>query len=264
MADANQYETLSEFLKECMTIYKRQHPKLSDVQISKHYDIPNSTLGRILNGEVEKPRFENALSIASSVCTSEQIQAFITKFYPDSGECLVKVYSGNNNAVFASPEIELLLKNPQTYELMMLASTQEGLSFDRAAFEFGDRGRKLLEKLQELKVLKYSDGRFYFDEALNASQETVHKLVLNLLTNSYDLENFGPARNLLSLQYESVDKDKVLPKLAVIINRAREEVRQLFNDPSNKGKDVVWYTIATDTLKTHGHTIHSQTKGELQ
>ena len=70
---------------------------------------------------------------------------------------------------------------------------------------------------------------------------------------------------MLTLQYESVDKEKVLPKLRQIIDRARADTRDLFKNPKYKGDDVVWFAVSGDTLGVHGHTVNrTSTQGEIQ
>lgn len=57
-------------------------------------------------------------------------------------------------------------------------------------------------------------------------------------------------KNWLSLQYESVNKEKALPVASEIIHDANNKLRTLFTDPKFKGKDVVWAELVLDTLPT--------------
>ena len=86
---------------------------------------------------------------------------------------------------------------------------------------------------------------------INASQETVQKLLLNLISLSYNLEGVDEnLKNWLSLQYESVNKEKALPVASEIIHEANNKLRALFTDPKYKGEDVVWAGLVLDTLPT--------------
>jgi hypothetical protein len=131
---------------------------------------------------------------------------------------------------------------------MMMATTNVGLTKDAVSAEFGRRGLLTLEKLVEKNVLNEKNGVFTLGTKVNANQETVQKLLHNLINSSYDLEAFGTHKNWLSVQYESVDANKVTPKLRDIYIKANKEIRELFNAPENTGHDVMWAGLVMDSL----------------
>jgi hypothetical protein len=69
-----------------------------------------------------------------------------------------------------------------------------------------------------------------------------------LINSSYDLEAFGTQKNWLSIQWESVDVNKVTPMLREVYVKANKEIREIFNSPENAGHDVMWAGLAMDSL----------------
>ena len=57
----------------------------------------------------------------------------------------------------------------------------------------------------EKKVLKEEQGKFTIGSKINAGQDTVKKLLQNLINSSYDLDAFETEQNWLSIQYEPVN-----------------------------------------------------------
>ena len=72
-----------------------------------------------------------------------------------------------------------------------------------------------------------------------ATQETVQKLLQNLVSLSYDVDSFGAKDNWLTLQYESLNAEKVLPELVSIYTETNQKIRELSSNPQNKGTEVV-------------------------
>lgn len=262
MMNVSENEKLPEFLIKCIDQIKMSYPRYSMEQVAHVVNVSPSTFGRIARGEIQAPAFETSISIAQATCSGPELQNFMIAFFPEIAESFNRIYTGNALAKKADVDLEEFFKNPQTYEIMMLATTRHGVSNSEVSDKYGNRGLKTLENLSNLSVVKFQKGRYFFDGQLNASQPTVRKLVINLLTNSYDLRNFGPARNMLTLQYDSVNKAKIYDRMRSIIDSARESVRELFNNPDNHGSDVVWVSLAMDTLSSQMNTKNTQ--GVLQ
>src|SRR5690606_22887473 len=91
--------------------------------------------------------------------------------------------------------------------------------------EFGRRGLIMADELIEKGIVTYADGRMFLKENIKFSQEATHKLLLNLIEQSYDLDTFGEGKNWLTVQYESVDLDYVRPKLRDILVKANQQIR---------------------------------------
>lgn len=255
-----QFMDLKEFLSDCIQSIKKSYPNLSSVQLAKKLDLASSTFSRFENREINKPSFNHALRIVREACGETRVQDFIKLHYPEMFNNFAKTYPGNVDLEFIPQESESFFEDPNTYELMMMATTNAGLTSEVVRFEFGKRGLLTLDKLIERKILKEENGKFILGTKVNAGQETVKKLLSNLVDSGYDINAFGTHQNWLSVQYESVNAKKVKPKLREIYIRVNKEIRELFNDPDNSGFDIIWAGLVMDSLLK----IKPETDGVMQ
>jgi transcriptional regulator with XRE-family HTH domain len=246
--DSVQFSDLKEFLSDCIKSIKKSYPNLSSAQLAKRLDLASSSFSRFENREIKKPSFNHALKIVREACGETRVQDFIKLHYPDMYNNMAKTYPGNADLEFVPQEAETYFQDSTTYELMMMATTNIGLTKDVVTAEFGRRGLLTLEKLVEKNVLKDENGKFTLGTKVNAGQETVQKLLQNLVNSSYDLEAFGTHKNWLSVQYESVDENKVAPILRDIYIKTNKEIRDVFNAPENAGPNVMWAGLVMDSL----------------
>ena len=248
--DLSTASSACEFLRDCIKYLKRESGDLSTLQISRKLGIPNSTLGRIENLAVETPDFNNAMKIIRARCKDGTVNEFINKFYPQMAHTFNKVYSDNANVPFVPTEVETYFEEASTYEFMLLATSKVKMTEKFILENYGKRGLATINELIERGVLKKQGDRIQLSNGpVNAGQETVHKLLQNLITFNYDVNAFGKKENWLSLQYESIDKKAVMPKVVAILREARQKIRELLNSPSSEGNDVVWIGIAADTIE---------------
>ena len=248
MLDSTQYEDLSLFLSDCVEKLKKDYPRYSNLQLSKMVDMTNSSFDRIYKKEAKKPKFNNAIKIVRSVCGDEDIKSFIKRFYPDMLEQFERVYSGNSNVPFVKPEAEAFFQDPSTYEIMMMVTSSTDITKEDIQAEFGRKGLAIVDKLLALHILRDDDKSISIKGSVNATQPTVQTLLKNLVEKSYDVDAFGEKLNYLTLQYEGVNKEYVAPRLLEILRRANTDIRQLFNLPQAKGRDVMWAGLVMDTL----------------
>lgn len=247
--DSVQFSDLKEFLSDCIKSIKKAHPNLSSAQLAKRLDLASSSFSRFENREITKPSFNHALKIVREACGETRVQDFIKLHYPDMYNNLTKTYPGNSELEFMPEEAEVYLQDPTAFELIMMASCNAGLRKEVVVAEFGNRGLLALENLIAKKILVEQNQIFTLGKKnLNFGQETVKKLLQNLVNSSYDLNAFGTQKNWLSVQYESVDKNKVTPKLRDVYIKANKEIREIFNAPENAGSDVMWAGLAMDSL----------------
>lgn len=251
MLEANHFENLSDFLESCVSKIKKTYPRFSSLQLSRRLGIPNSTFDRISKKEVKNPSFNYALKIVQEVCGEDSVQNFIKKFYPKMYEDFSTVYPGNKDVPFVAPEAEAYFQDPSTYEIMLMTTTSEGLTREKTIQVFGSRGLGILDKLIFNGILKEENDKISLDGPINAKQETVHKLFQNLVSLNYDLDSFGDHKNWLSVQYESVKSEVVVPKLRDICIEANQKIREVMNDPESKGTDVVWAGLVMDSMVSH-------------
>ncbi len=241
--------TLCGFLKNCVRTIKGTYPNLSSIQIAKKLGIPTSTLGRIENQDVQSPSFSYAMRIVRAACKNDEIMKFISKFYPEMEQIIKTVYSGNQNAQFVSAEIEEFFEDPNMYELTMFITSYDEILEKEIINRFGQKGQHQIQNLIENEIVRREGDKIVLCHSkVNASQKTVHKLLQHLIQHNYDVNAFGEKDNWLTVQYDSVDKNYVMPKMKKILERANQELRELINSSKSKGKDVVWVGLSMDCL----------------
>jgi len=247
--DSNHVSDLKDFLSDCIKTIKKSYPNFSSAQLAQRFDLSSSTFNRIENREIKKPTFAYALKIVREACGEEKVQNFIKNHYPEMFKDFEKTYPGNSKLEFLPVEAESYLQDATSFEVMMLASSNAGASRELINSEFGKKGLVILDALVSKDIVHEINGVYKISlPNFNFSQETVKKLLLNLVNSSYDLSAFGTHTNWLSVQYESVNREKVTPKLREVYVRANSEIRAIFNDSENAGNDVMWAILATDSL----------------
>ena len=246
---SNQFSDLSDFLSDCVKSIKKSSPMLSSAQLAKKFKMSGSSFSRIENGATKKPNLNNALRIIREVCGEAKIQDFIKNHYPEMYNNFADSYTGNADVDFIPKDAEKYFQDSSTYELMIMATTNAGLTKEVVVAEFGNRGLLVLEKLIEKNIIHEKNGIFTLGiTKVNADQETVKILLSNLLNVNYNLDSFGTQSNWLSLQYESVNAKKVTPLLNDIYTRTYKEIRDLFASSENAGTDIMWAGLIMDSL----------------
>lgn len=243
---------LKDLLKESIRLIKQAKPRLSSNALASSLDIPGSTLSRIENSGTRRPDFKHAIAIVKAAHGEEKARACLERYYPELIENFERIYKGNKDVPFVDVDSEKYFQDPTTYELMIMATCEAGIDRKVVKSEYGNKGLAILDELLANEVLIETDGVIGIKGSINARQATVHKLVQNLMAHNYDLAAFGKKENWLSLQYDSVDIEKALPKVREIMEKASSEIRAILNDPAYKGKDILWASMTADSLKKQG------------
>ncbi|MCY4644166.1 MAG: hypothetical protein OXB88_06060 [Bacteriovoracales bacterium] len=264
MLSLERFEDLPTFLAECIVKIKQNHPRLSSLALAKKLDIPNSTFDRIIKKEVGRPSFSYALKIVQEACADGDIRGAIEKFYPEMMEDFKKTYPGNNDVPFIDASSEAFFRDLDTFEIMMRATSTAGITRESAKEEFGSRGLSILEELLKRGVLIEEGEKVTLDGKINARPETVHKLLQNLMAKSYKRADFGSHKNWLSVQYDSLNAEKAIPKIREVYTEAYKKIREIMSDSSLKGDDVVWAGMAMDSLTVFEKSINQKEEGVLQ
>lgn len=243
--------SLALALKKRIDSYMELNPRKSSTQIAKEFQISVPVFHRMQNLLTKKPAFDQTIKILRGTGHQEDIRYFLETYYPEFAESYDRVYQGNKAARFVPIEQESYFEDTQYYELMLLAYSKAGITRSYIKENFGKRGIDNLEELINKGLLEEKEGKIAgAEDNINASQETVKILLTNLVTNNYKLKNFGSKldANWLTIQFESVDKEKVMPKLTDILREANAKIRKVMNDTDNAGQDVVWTGLIMDSL----------------
>ena len=247
----SQFSDVSVFLSDCIKTIKKASPALSSAQLAKKLELSGSSFSRMENGVTKKPSLNNALRIIREVCGETKVQDFIKTHYPELYDNFAKTYPGNADVDFIPKDAEKYFQDASTFEIMMMASSNIGITKERVISELGSRGLSVLEKLIKKNIIHEKDGIFTLGmNKINADQETVKNLFNNLLNTNYNLDSFGKQINWLSLQFESVNRKKVSPILHSIYTRTYKEIRETFASPDNAGSDIIWAGLIMDSLFT--------------
>lgn len=253
-----------EFLRNCIRQLKKNAGNVTAANIARKLKIPTSTLNRIENMEVETPDFNNAMKIVRAVCKDEAVNKFVEKFYSKMAQTFARVYSGNSEVPFVEPDIEAYFEDSNTYEYLMLATSNVKMTEESILENYGKRGLAKVNELIEREILKKQGDTILLSRGpVNAGQETVHKLLQNLITFNYDVGAFGRKDNWLTIQYEAANKSYVMPRVVDIMRSANQQVRELLESPSSKGNDVVWVGMSADTIDKLDPSLEDN-KGVIQ
>ncbi len=252
MLDITPDTDIRELLRTSIRHIKQLRPNLTSSALAVKLDIANSTLGRIENGEVKRPDITHAISIIKMAHGEETAKTFAETYYSEVLRKIDSIYKGNKNVPFVDEDAEKYFRDPTFYELMVMATSEAGVTRETVRIEFGNKGLSALDDLIANEVVIESNGVYGIKGNINATQSTVHKLVHNLIGQNYDIEAFGKKPNWLSLQYESVNMSKALPIVKEIMEKASAEIRVVLNDPAYKGNEVLWAAMSTDSLKKQG------------
>ncbi|MAW06844.1 MAG: hypothetical protein CME61_01030 [Halobacteriovoraceae bacterium] len=241
-------EKLNDFLASSLnTLRKRENIKSLE-DLSKALGITKSTVDRILKKEIKKTSICNGLKIVQKVYGQEKYTEFLKEYYPEVLGQMKKVYPNNTDAEMIDEKMNKFLESSFAYELIMKATSNYGISNLEALEEFGRRGLDILEELVKIEQIKKKGSRFYFDKKINTNQRVVQKLTENLIKNNYDIESFGKKDNWLSLQYESVNQEKVMPAVRQVLIEANYKIKNILNEETNRGDDIVWVSLLSDNL----------------
>lgn len=248
MLELNTETDLRDLLRESIRKLKKAKPHLSSNALASHLDVSTSSFGRIENGEIKRPDFVTTSIIVTASHGAHAAKAVIAHFYPEIAKNFDRVYQGNKEVPFVAPNAEKYFRDPASHELMVTITSNAGVTRESVRYEYGQKGANALEELLANNVVEEKDGKICLMGKINARQETVHQLVQNLIKHNYDLDGFGNKLNWLSLQYESVNLEKARPEIVKILQEASSRLRTVFNSPEYQGTDVVWASLASDTL----------------
>jgi len=245
MLETGHYEKLDEFLRDCIRAI-RGKMNLKSRDVARRLNIPNASFNRIENKEVKRASFAHAVKIVRAACAQDNFMAFVEKFYPEMLKTIKQTYPGNADVPFIACEAERFFSDRSSYEIMMMATTPNGVTKEKVQTLYGLKGLEILEDLINEQVVEFNDGRAFLNQNIKFGQETTQQLLQNLVSFSYSLNTFGTGENWLSVQYEAVNRNNVAPKVRDIMIQANAEIRAVMNAPENNGDDVFWAGLVFD------------------
>lgn len=243
-----EYATQSEFLKDCIGRLKERYPKYSFVQIANEINMLDSTLTRIESGETKNPHFANAIKIVSGLCRDGNIRGYLKENYSPLLKIYDETYGASEDSRFMGDGLEQFYRDPSTYQVMLMIATDAGISRSEIQYNFGQSGVSALEKIIKTGLVVEKDERYYIEEKVNLSPETVSTLVSHLVLNNYDPSKMGTKSNANVIICQSVNGDVVKPWINAQIADLRDRYREFIKKPESKGNDVYWFSMSADML----------------
>lgn len=260
--NCNQNRTI---LAEKICEYKRLHPYMKNPALAMRWGVSKAMINRIENGETKNTSLDNFVKILKGVgMNTEQIRPFLKEYFPNTSDQYERVYSHNIKNPYAAPEMEDYFQDAQTCQIMLLIVSSAGTTRLVIKEEFGNKGIETLEHLLENNIVSENDGIIKgTDKTLKLSQKTSQAILKNLVSDCYDINNFGKKDNWLSVQCDSVNKKKLMPVLLNKLRKLYKEIDNDINDPEYSGNDVIFVGMVMDDL-IRGQETYGQSREALQ
>ena len=241
--------------RQCIRELKAKHPNLSSAQIAKRVGIGQPTFCRIENGQTANPSLASISKLLSALGKSYKISEAIEALEPSLASVLrdnlshrldVPVMAGDTAKYFADPDYRPIL---------FLALSRSGTTREEIYAEHGSEGIKRLDEMIALKAVVEERGivRSVYHEEVASDQDALRDALVDCIERRYDPEKFGRNENWLSLQTESVDKEKVMGLIRDKLRKTYEEIREdILYSPKYYGTDKVFVGMVADSLLKGG------------
>tara|TARA_Y100000296_G_C5111012_1_gene225140 strand:- start:293 stop:874 length:582 start_codon:yes stop_codon:yes gene_type:complete len=175
---------------------------------------------------------------------NQEIVEFMRTYYPDIHESLFAYFTESSRSSVSDADVESYFCDEDTYTMMMLASSNCGLSENYILQEYGRTGHKKFMKLAAKGIVKNIDGRFYTKEknyilseksGLKITEYMAKKINQNI--NVFDKDQYKGF-----IHYESVNFEKIKGEIDALMEDYKFELLKILKSPENKGEDL--FTIS--------------------
>lgn len=239
---------LCQDLRQMVQTYAAGYPNLSLPQISKKINVAYPTLNRIMNGS-GNPSLSVVTNILVNTGNGRRLEDFLTRMDPDMARAFKNYFSHNHDTPVLDPKTSTLFANKDYLFILLLAFSQSGTSREEIRDEYGKAGIKRLEELLDQNILKEVSGVITGDVSrVTFNQKVMKEAVLHCIEESYDPSQFGKGTNWLSLQTESVNKEKAIPTIRNILQSAYTEIKEILYSDEYQGEDKIFVSMTTDTI----------------
>lgn len=257
-----EFESQSDFLRDCIEKLKRKYPRSSFSQIAGRINLLGSTLTRIESGETKNPQFSNAMKIVAGLCKDGDIRGFLKEHYPPLLKTYDEVYAASDDTRFMGESFEKYFRDPSYYQIMLQLCSANGVSSDEVKLNFGLMGLKALDAILEGGQVTERAGRYYIEGEVNLGFETVSSLASNLVKNNYNPQKVGTRSNANLVLWNSVK-----PEVKALINDEivgmRKRIWSILNAPESRGEELYWVCMSADAL-VHNGDAHLSEQAVLQ
>ena len=235
-------------LKQLVQSFAAGYPNLSLPQISKKINVAYPTLNRIMNGS-GNPSLSVVTNILVNTGNGKRLEDFMTRMEPEMARAFKNYFAHNHDTPVLDPKTSTLFANKDYLFILLLAFSKSGTSREEIRDEYGKSGINRLEELIEQNIVKETSGIIRGDVSrVTFNQKVMKEAVLHCIEESYDPTQFGKGTNWLSLQTESVNKEKAVPEIRRILQNAYTEIKNILYSDDYQGEDKIFVSMTADTI----------------
>jgi len=252
----NRNNTLCNLLSARIREFKSKNLDLSSAEIARKWGLSSSSFNRIENLEISTPSIDHIRKILRGSGFPDEILPTLKKHHPDISSIYEELYLDEDMIRRAiedkDPTVEEYFTNPDTFRIMILASSKSGISLDEVKSEFGRMGLEKVRELMHKDILEIgSEGRIFWNESVSKkslSTKVTHQLFYLTAEHCVDIDNLNKKDSSLSFYADSVDQKLALPEIQKIWKRTHDEIRMVFEDLKYQGSDTVFVGFMNDTV----------------
>ncbi|MFG1493958.1 hypothetical protein ABMA75_10355 [Halobacteriovorax sp. ZH4_bin.1] len=237
--------SVNEVLRDKIRKYKKEHSRLSSNQIARRLGLPPSTFHRLEMGDVKNPGLDICVTVLNGLCSKKETAEFVREYFPEVHESLYGHFTEMQSVENLQEPVERYFKDPLTYKMMLKATSKYGLSEAAVLQDYGRVGHKKFMKLAADGVLINDGGRFFVSKKntiLNIdTRAKLTSMIYQEIADSCD-ENGNAVGAIENCWFESLNAEKVLPKMNELIKEFNYQISKIMMDPDNFGKDMIYYS----------------------
>ena len=228
---------------------KSKYPNYSSTQIASKIGMRQSTFSRIENKQAN-PSLNSIMKIFASLNKTYEISEVIKEFDPQLASSIKKNLQHNLETPVLGQRLAHYFSKSSYSNILLLALTQSGATREEISKKYGDHGQSKLEELLSVGILFESKGIIRGnEEKITLDQKTLKEMLVNCIQEHYNPEGFGKGETWLSLQTESVNKEKALRLIRQKLQKVYKEIKEeILYSPEYAGNDKVFVGMVADNL----------------
>jgi hypothetical protein len=241
-------------LQQILQNYLKERPARSVNGLSKKCVVSESTLRRILSGQIKTmPTATTVLDILTTISKEKNIQN-ILKLYPGTIANYLETNLPQSENVLTEycQELNQVLKDSSTYIIYKLASNSMGLRREKIIELFGLHGIACADVLVENKYLSLTDNIYRSQiENFTLHHDTFvqkFKAVADFIKIQKNIER--EHLNPLLVNYSESVSAEAYKEIVSLQKRTLKKIRDIMSAKDSQGQIPLFLLLAIDTLDT--------------
>ena len=195
------------------------------------------------------PSLEVMTNILMNTGHHDQLPFYLERVNPTLATAFNSYFSHNIETPSLDIDSSTLFANKDYLFILLLAFTDIGTTELEIRQEFGSLGVKRLQELIDHGIVNIIDQRIYGQSSkITFNQKIMKQAVLYSIEQCYEPEHFGKGENWLSLQTESINKEKAMPEIRNILQNAYKDIKEVLYSEEFKGDDKVFISMVADKI----------------